>query len=265
MVETVAAVAAAPKKNKKAVQTTLTAGGPPPSLTKAQRASRLKAVVSSLKAGLKGKKFYGGGRMNEVSADTSLPYVEFQAIFESVGTLVPPEKPTSKVVTRTYNAEELGALFGDLVSKVRIRCAKLCFFLLLLITPLPTPPHSAQSSNLFLSNGISKTEVRKKRAIGVVMTHSIPSQENLELNPFHCKAQEQLIQLHLKNSSFMCNASMSVKATSLVITATKERERERAEEKKKRETTSQFPSYCKHFQPLLVIFPSAQLTLCSAD
>jgi hypothetical protein len=95
-------------------------------VTKAVRTARLKAVVASLKQGVKAKKFYSsaysafGSRVVACNAELSIVPHEFEAIFGNVGQLVPTGKAKSTVITRNLSTEEVVELLGPYASKIKV-------------------------------------------------------------------------------------------------------------------------------------------------
>jgi hypothetical protein len=72
-------------------------------MTKAVRNARLKSVISSLKASIKTKKFYGNqARSIECQAELGCSAEEFDELFGAVGTVEPNDKKTSKLIVKVF-------------------------------------------------------------------------------------------------------------------------------------------------------------------
>jgi hypothetical protein len=113
------------KKGKKQAASGKSSSG----LTKAVRTARLKSVMSSLKASVKTKKFYGNfPRPNDCNAELSCSVEEFNELFGHVGELVPNEKKTSKIITRNFTAEDLVTLFGEPSLSVQVNKRSVSLF-----------------------------------------------------------------------------------------------------------------------------------------
>ena len=105
----ISALMSAPKKAKNG------------SLTKTQRNARLKVLVTGLKQSIKSKKFYSGynARRETCVAETVMTAAEFAEIFGSIGEIIPSKAKTSKVISKSFSAENVEEIFGTLLGALK--------------------------------------------------------------------------------------------------------------------------------------------------
>ena len=87
-------------------------------LTKQRRNALLKALKSSLKKGIRIKKFYEYGCRNECASEVMMTPHEFNTLFGEIGERT--GNPNSKtVIKKNITTEEVTAIFGDILSGIK--------------------------------------------------------------------------------------------------------------------------------------------------
>jgi hypothetical protein len=97
-------------------------GAPQPSSTivpKAKLNALLKALVSTLKASIKSKKWYDHPANEECNAETVMSEAEFEHIFGKIGKIKEGAKASSILTNKIFTSEETAQVFGTLVSGLK--------------------------------------------------------------------------------------------------------------------------------------------------
>jgi hypothetical protein len=78
----------------------------------------LKGLVTSLKTGIKSKKFYAYGSSEVVPAEVAASPEDFQLIFGSVGTVPSDAKPSKVVTVKNLSGEDIESVFGTMLNNL---------------------------------------------------------------------------------------------------------------------------------------------------